>query len=516
MNLRQILLGIAISAGLTLATVSHAQNWHSKNLRTPAPAPADTTAPTTTTTAPTTTTTAPTTPVVTLAVQGAPNLPLNGTSTQVTVGFVTGTPTLVELSRDGQPVFATYPTGSFFTLSADGKSLTANWCISSSCWGNVGGAHVLKVVATYAGGLTATASVTLNVADSVPVITPPVSLANCANPAGGYEGFGRNTTGGVGQPVYHVTNLNDSGTGSLRDAISQGNRCVVFDLGGTINLSSQLQARGANITIDGFTAPSPGITLRNYELLMHVNFGANNIIVRGLRSRDAFQLTGTDPALGFSIVGVSNIVLDHVSAQGYGKDGFGVSDNAHDVTIQWSIFADGAKPNPCPTLCESKGGLIKYDTTRVSVHHNLFIGEIARQPHCGASDIATANPSEVVCDVRNNLMWGYTWVGTEVRTYGTANVVNNYYYSQFLPSNPDAALYIREGGTAYASGNYSPTGINIDAMRTQASPFAAIVPTTTDAITAARQIVAQAGARGLGFGLDAIDLTRITQISPLP
>src|SRR2546426_5610951 len=146
-NLRQILLGIAISAGLTLATVSRTQNWHSKTLRTPAPAPADTTAtmttttaptttttaPTTTTTAPTTTTTAPTTPVVTLAVQGAPNLPLNGTSTQVTVGFVTGTPTLVELSRDGQPVFATYPTGSFFTLSADGKSLTANWCISSSC-----------------------------------------------------------------------------------------------------------------------------------------------------------------------------------------------------------------------------------------------------------------------------------------------------------------------------------------------------------------------------------------------
>jgi len=60
-NLRQILLGIAISAGLTLATVSHAQSWHSKHFRTPAPAPADTTAPTTTTTAPTTTTTAPTT-----------------------------------------------------------------------------------------------------------------------------------------------------------------------------------------------------------------------------------------------------------------------------------------------------------------------------------------------------------------------------------------------------------------------------------------------------------------------
>ena len=518
MNLRQILLGIAISAGLTLATVSHAQNWHSKQLRTPAPAPADTTAPTTTTTAPTTTTTAPATPVVTLAVQGAPNLPFNGTSTQVTVGFVAGTPTKVELSRDGLPVFATWPTDSFFTLLADGKSLTGSWCISSGCWGNVTGAHVLNVVATYAGGLTANALVNLNVVDttsSTPV--PPITSSNCANPAGGYEGFGRNTTGGVGQPVYRVTNLNDSGAGSLRDAVSQGSRCVVFDVGGTINLGSELRVTGANITIDGFTAPSPGITVRNYTVLMHGSYGANNIVVRGLRSRDAYQMAGGNPSLGFLIIGgASNVVLDHVSVQGYAKDAFGVTDSTHDVTIQWSIFAEMTQPNPCPGVCESKGGLIKYDTTRVSVHHNLFIGEMARQPHCGNSDAATAPPPEVVCDVRNNLMWGYTWVATEVRTYGTANVVNNYYYSQFLPSNPDAALYIREGGSAYASGNYSPTGLNIDAMRTQATPFAAIVPTTTDAITAARQVVAQAGARGSNFGLDAIDLARITQVSPLP
>ena len=127
---------------------------------------------------PTTTSPAPApapTPTVSLAIQGAPNLPLNGTSTTVTVGFVTGTPTKVELSRDGYAPFATWPSDTFFSLSADGKSLSGNWCISSSCWGGISGSHVLNVVATYASGATAKASVNLNVLDST--ISPATSPA---------------------------------------------------------------------------------------------------------------------------------------------------------------------------------------------------------------------------------------------------------------------------------------------------------------------------------------------------
>ena len=100
-----------------------------------------------------------------LAVAGAPNLPLHGSTARVTVGMAGTRPTKVELSRDGHSPFAVWPSGTFFTLSPDGQSLTGDWCISSSCWGNVAGEHVLKVVATYATGATATAAVTLNVAD---------------------------------------------------------------------------------------------------------------------------------------------------------------------------------------------------------------------------------------------------------------------------------------------------------------------------------------------------------------
>ena len=102
---------------------------------------------------------------VTLEVAGAPNLPFHGSTTPMTVGITGVTPTKVQVSRDGQPPFATWPSDSFFTLSPDGRSLTGNWCIRSACWSEVPGPHVLNVVATYATGVTAKAAVTLYVTD---------------------------------------------------------------------------------------------------------------------------------------------------------------------------------------------------------------------------------------------------------------------------------------------------------------------------------------------------------------
>ena len=87
------------------------------------------------------------------------------------------------------------------------------------------------------------------------------------------EGYGRYATGGRGGTVVHVTNLNDSGTGSFRQAVSSKNRIVVFDVAGVIALKSDLTIKD-NITILGQTAPYPGITLRYYT----VRPGANNII----------------------------------------------------------------------------------------------------------------------------------------------------------------------------------------------------------------------------------------------
>ena len=104
---------------------------------------------------------------VSLEVAGAPNLPFHGTTTPVTVRITGEIPMLIQLSRDGYPPFATWPSDTLFTLSPDGQSLTGNWCITSSCWSEVAGPHILYVVATYANGATFISAAPLNVTDSL-------------------------------------------------------------------------------------------------------------------------------------------------------------------------------------------------------------------------------------------------------------------------------------------------------------------------------------------------------------
>ena len=121
----------------------------------------------------------------------------------------------------------------------------------------------------------------------------------------GAEGHGRYTTGGRGGEVVHVTNLNDSGTGSLRDAVSKAKRIVVFDVGGIIELRSELTIKD-NITILGQTAPAPGITLRYYT----VRPGANNVI-RFIRIRRGQEVNVNEGADALWQRNKTGMILDH-------------------------------------------------------------------------------------------------------------------------------------------------------------------------------------------------------------
>jgi pectate lyase len=403
------------------------------------------------------------------------------------------------------------------------------------------GAHIIQVGHGEIGARLDALYVTDNASDtpsgsSTPPAPPPAPGGNCALPSGGYEGFGRNTTGGAGQPVVHVKNLNDDGDDSLRAALSAGNRCIVFDVGGEINLSRELIARWSNVTIDGFTAPSPGITLVNKKVpadptrssqepgVLSVYGGdyedptrsdASNVIVRGLRIRHS-------PGDGISVYNVSQVVIDHVSVSGYWDGGIDITKNSHDVTVQWSIIGGNNG--------EGSPSLISINARRVSVHHNLYTMGEYRQPMCSAGSEASAFPLDIVCDVRNNLVWNFAGHGTAVMRYGIANIINNYYFSTTTRRASDGhvgdesnVIHIGFGGfptDVYVDGNRAPrNGWNLDSPRrgNRTTPFPVAAPATTDAITAARTVRENAGARNIpNWGLDETDQGYINQIPEQP
>ncbi|WP_299799161.1 hypothetical protein [uncultured Maribacter sp.] len=136
----------------------------------------------------------------------------------------------------------------------------------------------------------------------------------------GAKGFGQNTTGGRGGNVYHVTNLNDTGSGSLRYGIETvtGARTIVFDVGGEINLYSDITVRKehGNLTVAGQTAPNPGISIKNYG----IDIQSSNVIVRyiTLRMGDYQMNNGGIESdciriKNFGGGTISNIIIDHCS-----------------------------------------------------------------------------------------------------------------------------------------------------------------------------------------------------------
>lgn len=169
----------------------------------------------------------------------------------------------------------------------------------------------------------------------------------------GAQGFGRFATGGRTGTVYHVTNLNDSGTGSLRDAVSSPNRIVVFDVAGVIRLNSRLVIK-SNITLAGQTAPGEGITVYGDGMSCS---GATNVIMRYMRFR--MGSVGTKDADCAGLASGGNMIFDHCSFAWGQDENFSINwDNKgtapHDVTIQNSIVGQGL-------MQHSAGGLIQAD-----------------------------------------------------------------------------------------------------------------------------------------------------------
>ncbi len=213
----------------------------------------------------------------------------------------------------------------------------------------------------------------------------------------GAEGHGRYTTGGRGGDVYRVTNLNDSGTGSLRDAVSKANRIVVFDVAGVIALKKDLTIKD-NITIAGQTAPYPGITLR-YRT---VRPGANNII-RFIRIRRGQEKDVNDSADALWQRQKTAMILDHCSFSWSIDEVASFYDN-NNFTMQWCTLGESLNNAGHGKGAHGYGGI--WGGKLASFHHNMICHVNNRAPRFNGARYNWSG-------YKNNLLYDeYKWGNT--------------------------------------------------------------------------------------------------------
>ena len=252
----------------------------------------------------------------------------------------------------------------------------------------------------------------------------------------GAEGFGATATGGRGGSVYVVTNLNDSGTGSFRDAVSQSNRIVVFAVGGVININSAITVQ-SNTTIAGQTAPGEGIAIYGNTVAFK-----SNVICRYIRFHGSINMPSGNYTL--SAGGVDRGMFDHVSVLWGRWDNMKLDGSSKNITFQYCLVSEAILPQKLGALFETP--------SEVTVHHTLWSNNKSRNPK------AKANIEYV-----NNVV--YNW-GSDALVLGHSSatfnqdIIGNFFLAG--PSSSAGGLITQASSTdrIYTDNNFKAVGKN--------------------------------------------------------
>lgn len=245
----------------------------------------------------------------------------------------------------------------------------------------------------------------------------------------GADGFGKSAIGGRNGSLYHVTNLNDSGPGSFRDAVSKPRRTIVFDVNGVIRIKNRV-AVAPFITIAGQTAPGEGITIYGNAVTFS---GSNDVIVRYVRFRGSVNMSrGTCTVIADN---ASDIIFDHCSIE------WGRWDNLHikeskNITLQYCLIGEAINPQMFGALLENP--------TNLTIHHCLWVDNQSRNPKAKAG-------IEIVNNVIYN--WGSNGlVGGHSAALHHQDIIGNYFIGG--PNSSDAFIgMFSETDHVYHRGN---------------------------------------------------------------
>ncbi len=308
----------------------------------------------------------------------------------------------------------------------------------------------------------------------------------------GAEGYGAWSKGGRGGRVIYVTNLLDSGPGSLRAAVeAKGPRTVIFRVGGIIETKG-LVVHEPDLTIAGQTAPGDGICIKKAADVGGTVFelsGTHDVILRFLRFR-AGNNTGNFRGDNLRATDSDSFIFDHCSCSWGNPETLSAAGSCDRYTVQWCIISEG---------CNQEGHAYAsiIGGNRGTWHHNLFAHMGSRVPRWG--DIT------VQCDFRNNVIYDWGWYCS----YGdlrTLNYVNNYLRpgasttQRYFIDNPKVVL----PNSMFVNGNFIPghskgsadnwLGVNADRSLQSATPFPAPPVQTQSAPEAFDLVLKNAGA----------------------